>query len=1049
MEERKCSEGGQRVLDFQCKKIVPEVEKSIAPSLVPKKPGVVENENPEIKFVFQTPEKTNQPLLTKSQEGEVEDQERFKVIMEVFDAMVYSLRLLGLRKRSPTLQNIRAQVEVLTQREFQNRHLAQIKYILPDVIQIEKIMVHDKKTLCMKPDMEVILSFDVVEGHQEPSDFYALRGVFASRLIHYFTKHPEVSDVPQATLPHLFNQQSASVDTIAETPESVLPDHMSQTSQSTDAEKLLENAVPEDLTSIKNELLTNSSHLHPSFCREFSRKFLASEKENPELLASPLPLLSLQSDVLHNEDITITGLKNGEVKSRRFGEAHMQSSKLDGGNVPEIKADQSKESPGTYPASSFIDSLPDQPNSEFSSDASVSASPLCKSVSAADTLTIETPAPSVPRRATPSTASQKQTSSHTSAKKSLDFSCSEGDDVISDCYHPCGSNTQNLPGPNVLFQKVDESHGFRSEDHKTDQSVASPCLPDLVSLISHIFHSSNSSAITKEELLHKILVNSFDFANRGEVEEQLEILEKLVPEWLCRKLGPSGDVLYSINKISDLDAVRDRELYEDNWHESWYLYSKLGYQEEALKVFDHIQDPDIVSYTCLLNLYLHAQLPTKALVVFSELINGGLRPDSFSVVGALSACGRSKSLLAGKVVHGMVFRYHLGSESFVGNALIDMYCRNDRIEAAQLVFKLMGVRDVSSWTSLLNGFVLCNDLVSAKMVFDEMPLRDSVAWTAMITGFVQGEMPIEALEMFREMKAEGVSPPTVVTVVAVLAGCADTGALDHGQAIHGYMEKVSLTEDTTVRNALMDMYSKGGCPELARKIFNGMRKKDVFSWTTMIAGYAFHGKGNDALELFHDMLQSRVIPNGITFLSVLSACSHSGLVVEAQRLFMRMIQCYPFEPRIEHYGCMVDLLGRAGLLEEAKEFIENMPVDPDAVIWRSLLGACLLHGNLSMAEMAGKKIIQLELNDDGVHVLLCNIYCSANRMEEALKMRKMMGRIKVKKKPAHSWIEVNGVVHEFLAEDKILSASGDVYFCIEMITDHLRLDVDFTCLEAD
>lgn len=478
-------------------------------------------------------------------------------------------------------------------------------------------------------------------------------------------------------------------------------------------------------------------------------------------------------------------------------------------------------------------------------------------------------------------------------------------------------------------------------------------------------------------------------------------------------------------------------------------YTKLGNPQEAHKVFDQIQEPDLVSSTCLIHLYLLTHLPGKAFSVFSKLIDNGLRPDSFSVVGALSACGQNKVLLNGKMVHGMIFRFQLGLEPFVGNALIDMYCRNGKIEIAQLVFKHMGIKDVSSWTSLLNGFVLCNDLKSARRVFDEMPQRNAVAWTAMITGYVHGQMPIQALEIFKQMKAEGENQPTAVTIVAVLSGCADTGALDHGQAIHGFVNKVCLNKDVTVNNTLMDMYSKGGCPHLAMKIFHGMVKRDVFSWTTMISGYAFHGKANHALEVFYDMLKSRVIPNDVTFLSVLSAFSHAGLVVEAQRLFNNMIHCYGFEPKIEHYGCMVDLLGRAGLLEEAKVLIENMPAVPDAVIWRSLLGACLIHGNLDLAEMATKKIIQLQPCDDGACVLLRNIYCTANRWQDALEMRKMMIDQQVKKKPACSWVEVSGVVHEFLVEDTAHHASTEIHLFLETISGHLKLDFDFSFLELD
>ncbi|KAH7550620.1 hypothetical protein JRO89_XS13G0233100 [Xanthoceras sorbifolium] len=422
------------------------------------------------------------------------------------------------------------------------------------------------------------------------------------------------------------------------------------------------------------------------------------------------------------------------------------------------------------------------------------------------------------------------------------------------------------------------------------------------------------------------------------------------------------------------------------------------------------------------------------------MIRSGFKPDSYSIVGALSACARKKDLVGGQIVHGMILRFRLGSEPIVGNALIDMYCRNGNVEVAQMVFEHMENKDIASWTSLLNGFIMCNDLGSARRVFDEMPERNSISWTAMITGYVKGKNRVQGLEMFRRMKAEGKDRVTVVTVVSVLSGCADIGALDLGRTVHCYVKKCNLGMDVTVNNALMDVYSKSGCLDIALKIFYEMRKRDVFCWTTLISGYAFHGRGNNALEVFNDMLDSGITPNEVTFVSVLSACSHAGMLVEGQRLFNRMVQFYGLKPKIEHYGCMVDLLGRAGLLEKAKDFIKQMPINPDAVIWRSLLSACLVHGNLNLAEMAGKMVIDLEPDDDGVYILLWNIYLTANRQEDALKIRKLMRNRKVKKTPGCSWVEMNGFILEFTAEETMHHPWTEIYWILEGISELSKSD---------
>ncbi|XP_057466131.1 pentatricopeptide repeat-containing protein At2g13600-like [Actinidia eriantha] len=480
-------------------------------------------------------------------------------------------------------------------------------------------------------------------------------------------------------------------------------------------------------------------------------------------------------------------------------------------------------------------------------------------------------------------------------------------------------------------------------------------------------------------------------------------------------------------------------------------YLKLGQPLLAHNVFSHIHNPDVVSWTSLISLYLHhLHHPAQAFCLFSKLILSGLRPDGFSVVSALSACGRTPDLTGGKIVHAMIFRFELeGTEPIVGNALIDMYSRNRRIRSAQTVFEAMEVKDVASWTSLLNGYVMCSDLESARRVFDKMPSRNAISWTAMIVGYVRGESPIEAMQLFRQMmRAEGEEDfPTCVTIVAVLSGCADIGAFDLGQSVQGYVNKVNLIMDVSVKNAFIDLYAKSGRLYFAVKIFEEIKEKDVFSWTTIISAFALHGEGSYALEAFANMLEMGLTPNEVTFLSVLSACSHAGLVVEGQRLFNTLIQCYVLKPKIEHYGCMVDLLCRAGHLDEAVELIERMPIRPDAVIWRSLLSACLGRRNLKLAEMVGNKLLELEPDDDGVYILLRNMYCSENRWEDALKTRKMMRDQKIKKRPGCSWIEVNGVVQEFLADDTMHHISTGIYILLGVINKQSKLDCDLSSLE--
>ncbi|WOH11505.1 hypothetical protein DCAR_0830992 [Daucus carota subsp. sativus] len=471
------------------------------------------------------------------------------------------------------------------------------------------------------------------------------------------------------------------------------------------------------------------------------------------------------------------------------------------------------------------------------------------------------------------------------------------------------------------------------------------------------------------------------------------------------------------------------------------IYSLLNRPAQAQNIFNQIQQPDIVSWTCLMNHYLNIDKPNKAISIFSQLLVNH-KPDGFSAVAALTACGRFRDLRNGRAVHGMVIRFELCDEPILGNALIDMYSSNGDALRAKTVFDVMGVRDVVSWTSLLNGFVKCDDMDSARQVFDEMPVRNAVSWTGMIVGFVRGKVSVCGLELFREMVGDGGAFPTEITVVAVLSGCADIGALDFGRTVHGFVSKSVLVRDMAVNNALIDMYSKSGSLESGLEIFHGMGCKDLFTWTTTISGLALHGKGRRAVELFGDMLATGLTPNIVTYVAVLSACGHSGLIEQGKLLFKNMINSNGMKPTIQHYGCMVDLLGRAGCVHEAIELIECMPMRPDAVIWRSLLSACLGKGELNLAEIAAKKIIELEPESDGVYILLWNIYRNANKWDDASKTIKMMRSQKIKKKPGCSWIELNGIVHEFLAEDSLSSIRPDMYIVLKTIINESKPDTN-------
>lgn len=470
------------------------------------------------------------------------------------------------------------------------------------------------------------------------------------------------------------------------------------------------------------------------------------------------------------------------------------------------------------------------------------------------------------------------------------------------------------------------------------------------------------------------------------------------------------------------------------------------------EIYERMSNPNVATWTSLQNLHLSRKMPTKALKVFTYLVLSDFeKPDTHSIVAALSACARVKDITNGRIIHAMTYKYNQQSHLHVSNALIDMYGKGAKLDMAQRVFSIIEFKDVAIWTSLLNGYLLNGDIETAEQVFDEMPLRNIVSWTAMIVGYVRRQKPVEALELFKKMRHEDAGlycTPTTFTVVALLSGCADIGALNLGCSIHGYINKrVGFVYDVAVNNGLMDMYAKSGNLDSAVMLFDRMRRKDLFSWTTMISSLALNGRGKHALLVFDTMVESKIAPNEVTFLAVLSACTHSGLVTEGERLFDKFIRTYHMKPRIEHFGCLVDLFVRAGCLEKAIQLIKTMPMKPDAVIWRSLLGACLGYMNLDLAEVATKKILELEPFDDAAYVILWRVYCSKNRWDDALRTVKAMRDQRIKKTPGCSWIEVNGVVFEFLAEAFPQHSDDNMITVLNRIHKHSKLDTNILHFE--
>ncbi|KAL7147521.1 hypothetical protein ABFS83_06G113000 [Erythranthe nasuta] len=437
-----------------------------------------------------------------------------------------------------------------------------------------------------------------------------------------------------------------------------------------------------------------------------------------------------------------------------------------------------------------------------------------------------------------------------------------------------------------------------------------------------------------------------------------------------------------------------------------HMYGFCGGLGFARRVFDEMSERDLVSWNSLICAYSQCAKYEEVLGLFDAMRVENVKADSVTMVKVVLACNY---LGRWNLVDSMV-EYIEGNcveiDMYLGNTLIDAHVRCGSFASARDLFDTMIKRNVVSWNMMIMGAAKSGDLVAANKLFDEMPDRDVISWTSMIHAYAQANLHDDAIRLFQKMMVAKVKPDQI-TVATVLSACAHLGRLDVGTSLHDYVSSNGVKSDIYVENALIDMYCKCGSVENARKVFDEMKERDSVSWTSVISGLAVNGDSELALELFSRMLRKGIKPVHGTFVAILLACVHSGLVDKGVEFFCSMENDYGLVPEIRHYGCMVDLFCRAGNLHRAYEFMKNMPVFPDIVVWRKFLSACNLHGNLVLAKIASDKLIELDPTNGGNYVLSSNSYASAERWDEAMKMRELMDNGDVKKPLGWSSIETN------------------------------------------
>ncbi|KAL8529022.1 hypothetical protein ACS0TY_006475 [Phlomoides rotata] len=462
--------------------------------------------------------------------------------------------------------------------------------------------------------------------------------------------------------------------------------------------------------------------------------------------------------------------------------------------------------------------------------------------------------------------------------------------------------------------------------------------------------------------------------------------------------------------------------------------------DSAILAFTHMNNPNVFVYNAIIGAFLNCFRPLEGLRHYVAMLRNGVRPSSYTLPPVIKSCKVLSVVGFGECVHGQVLRNGLGSHIHVQTALVDFYSSLSRVVESRKVFDEMPERDGFAWSTMVSAHARAGDLNNARNVFDEMPEKNTAAWNTMIHGYVEvGDVKAaealfsrmlerdviswtimincyckhklygEALGLFDEMKSAGITPDDT-TMATVISACAHLGALEEGK----------------------EMHCTGGVLQIAGK--------NIFCWSSVIDGLAYHGYANEALSMLDKMEKERIEPNRVVFLSALVACTHAGLVEEGKRRFLEMTTKYSILPEIEHYGCMVDLLSRAGLLEEALVLIGSMRMEPNSVIWGALLSGCKLHKKLEIAQVAVEKLMILEPNNSGYCTLIINMYAEANRWNEVARIRGTMRECGVKKVlPGSSWIEVEKSMHHFAACDDHHQASQKIHDILNVLDSQLKL----------
>uniref|UniRef100_A0A9I9D0H3 Pentatricopeptide repeat-containing protein n=1 Tax=Cucumis melo TaxID=3656 RepID=A0A9I9D0H3_CUCME len=506
------------------------------------------------------------------------------------------------------------------------------------------------------------------------------------------------------------------------------------------------------------------------------------------------------------------------------------------------------------------------------------------------------------------------------------------------------------------------------------------------------------------------------------------------------------------------------------------LYAKCGSLLKAKLVFESISNKDVVSWNCLINGYSQKGTVGSSFVMelFQRMRAENTLPNAHTFSGVFTAASSSPETFGGLQAHALAIKTSNFYDVFVGSSLINMYCKIGCLLDARKVFDTIPERNIVSWATMISGYAMermaleawelfllmrreegahdkfiytgvlsaltVPDLVryvDARKGFDYLKEPDIVLWTSMISGYAQNGENETALTLYCRMQMEGILPHEL-TMASVLRACSSLAALEQGKQIHAQTIKYGFSLEVPIGSALSTMYAKCGSVEDGNLVFRRMPTRDIMTWNAMISGLSQNGEGLKALELFEEMRHGTTKPDYVTFVNVLSACSHMGLVERGKVYFRMMLDDFGIVPRVEHYACMVDILSRAGKLHETKEFIESATIDHGMCLWRILLGACRNYRNYELGAYAGEKLMELGSQESSAYILLSSIYTALGRSDDVERVRRLMKLRGVNKEPGCSWIELKSQVHVFVVGDQIHPQIFKIRSELRRLRDHMK-----------